>query len=140
MAACTATGTLATIAPEASGPHIALRADIDALPIAEQADHDYRSQHENCMHACGHDGHTASLLTTAAILQQQADQLPGPVSPIFQPGEEGAFGMRAMLAAGLLRLVPRPIDQAYGFHSWPAIPFGQYACPNGPVMSANAEF
>jgi amidohydrolase len=134
--ACAETGTLATIAPQASGPHVALRGDIDALPILEQTELPYASEVEGCMHACGHDGHTATLLAVGAWLQAHADALPGPVTLLFQPAEEGGRGAEAMIRAGALE----GIDCMYGWHNWPAIPFGKMVCPAGPVMSGNDVF
>ncbi|WP_210397331.1 N(2)-acetyl-L-2,4-diaminobutanoate deacetylase DoeB2 [Motiliproteus sediminis] len=133
---CATHGTVATLASDASGPHIGLRGDIDALPIREKADVAYRSTHDGCMHACGHDGHTAALWATAAWLKAHEDELPGPVTLLFQPAEEGGHGAREMIAEGALE----GIDCIYGWHNWPAIPFGQAVCPDGPVMSGNGSF
>ncbi|WP_439133787.1 N(2)-acetyl-L-2,4-diaminobutanoate deacetylase DoeB2 [Pseudomaricurvus sp.] len=133
---CAEHGTVGILAPNAKGEHIALRGDMDALPIHELTDVDYRSEVEGCMHACGHDGHTAALWATAAWLKQQEDRLPGPVSLIFQPAEEGGHGAREMIADGALD----GVDYIFGWHNWPAIPLGQAACPDGPVMSGNGTF
>ena len=129
-------GTLATLAPNANGPHIALRGDIDALPIHEEAQVSFASQTSGCMHACGHDGHTAALWATAAWLKAHEDQLPGPVTLIFQPAEEGGHGAKALIDAGALE----GIDRIYGWHNWPAIPYGQAICPDGTVMAGNGTF
>ncbi|VUD47601.1 putative hydrolase YxeP [Thalassocella blandensis] len=134
--ACTETGTLGRLAKNKPGPHIALRGDIDALPIHEQSGVDWCSTTEGCMHACGHDGHTASLMATAMWLKQHEEQLPGPVTLVFQPAEEGGHGAKAMIAEGALK----GIDAIYGWHNWPAVPLGQAICPDGPVMSANSLF
>lgn len=133
---CARYGTLATLATEAKGPHIALRGDIDALPIEELADLPYRSERPGCMHACGHDGHTAALWAAAAWLKAHEDQLPGPVTLVFQPAEEGGHGARSMVEEGALE----GVEQIYGWHNWPAIPYGQAVCPDGPVMSGNGTF
>jgi len=133
---CEQFGTLATLAPEAPGTHIALRGDIDALPIQEEAAVSYASDTPGCMHACGHDGHTAALWATAAWLKAHEDQLPGPVTLIFQPAEEGGHGAKALIDAGALK----GIDCIYGWHNWPAIPFGQAVCPNDTVMAGNGTF
>jgi hippurate hydrolase len=130
------TGTLATLAPEAKGTHIALRGDIDGLPIHEQTGLDYASNTEGRMHACGHDGHTATLLATAAWLKQCESSLSGPVTLLFQPAEEGGHGASALIREGALE----GIDMIYGWHNWPGIPFGKLVCPDGPVMCGNGTF
>lgn len=133
---CAGTGTLGRLAQNKHGKHIALRGDIDALPIHEQSGVEWSSKTDGCMHACGHDGHTASLIATAMWLKQHEAQLPGPVTLVFQPAEEGGHGAKAMIDAGALK----GIDAIYGWHNWPAVPFGQAICPDGPVMSANSLF
>lgn len=134
--ACAETGTVATLAPERAGRHIALRADIDALPIEERSGVPWISLDEGCMHACGHDGHTATLYAAAAWLKQHEDELPGPVSLLFQPAEEGGHGARRMIEGGALK----GVDAIFGWHNWPAIPYGQAACPDGAVMAGNGTF
>lgn len=133
---CAETGTVATLAPQAAGRHIALRADIDALPIHEAGDVDWASERPGCMHACGHDGHSATLMAATWWLKAREDALPGPVSLLFQPAEEGGHGAQRMIEDGALD----GVDVIYGWHNWPAIPFGQAVCPDGPVMSANGSF
>jgi hippurate hydrolase len=130
------TGTLAILAPDAKGPHIALRGDIDALPIIEKTGLDYASDFEGRMHACGHDGHTAALLATGAWLKQSEAALAGPVTLLFQPAEEGGHGASTLIREGALR----GIDRIYGWHNWPAIPFGKIVCPGGPIMCGNGTF
>ncbi|MDD3576310.1 MAG: N(2)-acetyl-L-2,4-diaminobutanoate deacetylase DoeB2 [Halothiobacillus sp.] len=134
--ACANTGTVATLAPNATGRHIALRGDIDALPIAEQTAVDWISQTPGVMHACGHDGHTATLMAVARWLKTNESALAGPVSLLFQPAEEGGHGARVMIEDGALD----GVDWIFGWHNWPAIPFGQAVCPDGPVMAANGIF
>ena len=133
---CAQYGTVATLAFDKAGQHIALRGDMDALPIEEKIDLDYRSQHKGCMHACGHDGHTAALWAAASWLKQHEADLPGPVSFLFQPAEEGGHGAKAMIEDGALE----GIDVIYGWHNWPAMPVGKAICPDGPVMSGNGTF
>lgn len=134
--ACAELGTLGRLNPDGAGPHIALRADMDALPIVEQTDHDWASHHEGCMHACGHDGHTATLLATACWLKSVETQLDGPVTLLFQPAEEGGHGAKKMIEDGALA----GIDFIYGWHNWPAIPFGKLVCPDNIIMSGNGTF
>ncbi|AKH67699.1 metal-dependent amidase/aminoacylase/carboxypeptidase [Spongiibacter sp. IMCC21906] len=133
---CAKTGTVASLGKHKRGKHIALRGDIDALPITEKSDKEWRSEHQGCMHACGHDGHTATLLATAEWLKHSEDQLTGPVTLIFQPAEEGGHGAREMIADGALE----GVDEIFGWHNWPAIPFGKLACPDDIVMCGNGTF
>ncbi len=134
--ACAGTGTLGFLAQSKPGRRIALRGDIDALPIVEQNDHEWRSKHDGCMHACGHDGHTATLMAAAAWLKSHEDALPGPVTLLFQPAEEGGHGAKQMIEDGALE----NIDAVFGWHNWPAIPFGKAVCPDGAVMAGNGTF
>jgi len=133
---CANTGTLAVLAADKTGPHIALRADIDALPITEQSKVDWTSHHEGCMHACGHDGHTATLYNTALWLKAHEQDLPGPVTLIFQPAEEGGHGAKRMIEDGALK----GVKAIYGWHNWPAISLGQAVCPEGTIMVGNGTF
>jgi hippurate hydrolase len=133
---CARTGSVATLAPHAQGEHIGLRADIDAIPLQEDTGLGYASKNPELMHACGHDGHTATLVAAALWLKQHEDKLPGPVTLIFQPAEEGGHGAKAMLESGCLD----GIDFIYGWHNWPAIKFGQALCPDGIVMAGNGTF
>lgn len=135
--ACADTGTVATLNGAAAGErNIALRGDIDALPITEKTEKPYTSQHEGCMHACGHDGHTATLLATAQWLKHHEQSLDCAVTLIFQPAEEGGHGALRMIESGALE----GVDEIYGWHNWPAIPFGEMLCPDGIVMSGNGTF
>lgn len=141
--ACAGTGTLALLNGDALSDartgrvrHVALRGDIDALPINEQSGQSWSSEHQGCMHACGHDGHTASLLGTARWLKYHEAELTGPVSLLFQPAEEGGHGARRMIEDGALD----GVDEIYGWHNWPAIPFGELLCPDQLVMCGNGTF
>lgn len=134
--ACARYGTVATLAPRAPGEHIALRSDMDALPIQEPESHDLTSVSENVMHACGHDGHMAALLGVAKWLKASESALPGPVSLLFQPAEEGGHGAREMIADGALD----GVDTIFGWHNWPGLPLGKALCPDGSVMSGNGTF
>ena len=133
---CASTGTLGRLAADAPGRHIALRADIDALPIVEDSGVAWSSETPGCMHACGHDGHTATLYAAAMWLKRHESRLPGPVTPLFQPAEEGGHGAEAMIADGALE----GIDCIFGWHNWPAIPFGRAVCPDDAVMAGNGTF
>ncbi len=133
---CAQTGTVARLATGAPGRHIALRGDMDALPIREASGVAWSSTRDGCMHACGHDGHTATLMTAAAWLKKHENSLPGPVTLLFQPAEEGGHGARQMIEDGALD----GIDAIFGWHNWPAISFGKAVCPDGTVMSGNGTF
>lgn len=129
-------GIVATIRRGASNRAVGLRADMDALPIEEQTGLPYASGTPGVMHACGHDGHTTSLLGAAALLTQSTDWS-GTVHLIFQPAEEGYGGARAMLADGLLTRFP--IERIFGYHNWPGLPAGQVAVHDGPVMAQGSR-
>jgi hippurate hydrolase len=133
---CARFGCVATLAAEAPGEHIALRTDMDALPIQENAPVAFCSSEPGKMHACGHDGHMAVLLGAAYWLKQHEVQLPGPVSLIFQPAEEGGHGAKKMIEDGALQ----GVDRIFGWHNWPALPAGTAVCPDGAVMSGNGTF
>ncbi|QOD12112.1 amidohydrolase [Psychrobacter sp. 28M-43] len=120
-----------------SGPTIGIRADIDALPIKEQNDIEHKSTHENCMHACGHDGHTSVLLGTAKHLSQHKN-FSGTIYFIFQPAEEVLGGAKAMIDDGLFDKFP--MDAVYGLHNWPGLPVGEIAVNNGPMMASFDTF
>jgi hippurate hydrolase len=113
---------------------IGLRADMDALPMREEGDVEWRSCQPGRMHACGHDGHTAMLLGAARYLARTR-QFDGTVNLIFQPGEEGYAGARAMIQDGLFERFP--CDGVYAMHNWPALPPGTIAVRPGPIMAAS---
>jgi amidohydrolase len=116
---------------------IALRADMDALRIAEQGTPPYRSRHRGLMHACGHDGHTAMLLGAAKQLSAEGG-FSGIVRFIFQPAEEWGKGALAMLADGLMSRFP--FDEIYGLHNWPGLPVGSFETRSGPLLAAEDNF
>ena len=134
------TATVAWIG-DPSKPCIALRADIDALPIEEKTGLAYASSHPGRMHACGHDGHTATLLGTAAVLQSMAAELPVCVKLLWQPAEEGGGGGERLVAAGVLdgRLGPK-VSAIFGLHGWPGIKVGNVASKPGVLLAATDQF
>lgn len=133
---CAKTGIVAYVAQGGDGDHVALRADMDGLVLEEATDVPWKSRHPGYMHGCGHDGHIAVMLAAAEWLKKNEADLPGPVSFIFQPAEEGGYGAREMIADGALE----GVDRIFGWHNWPSIPFGKAVCPPGPTMAANGAF
>jgi amidohydrolase len=126
------TGVLGELQGSSNGKTIALRADMDALPIQETSDISYKSQTDGIMHACGHDGHLAMLLGAAKILSQNKDRFSGNIRFIFQPAEEGEGGARYMIADGCLNNV----DEIYGMHLWNYQPYGEIGVKSGSIMAA----
>jgi amidohydrolase len=130
-------GVVARLDTGRPGPVVALRADIDALPIDEQSGVDFASENAGVMHACGHDGHTAMLLGAARALADGRDALPGgEIRFVFQPAEEMApGGARDLVAAGVME----GVDLVYGCHLWTPLAYGKVAAMPGPFMAA-ADF
>lgn len=128
------TGLIAEIG--SGQPVVALRADIDALPILEQTNLPYQSQNPGVMHACGHDFHQTSLLGAAALLKEKEDQLEGTVRLIFQPAEEISEGASDVLATGLLE----DVQGIIGFHNIPQLKAGQLALNAGAMMAGVEKF
>lgn len=132
------TGVVAVInGNRGPGRTIALRADMDALPMAEQTNLPYASKVENMMHACGHDGHTAMLLAAAKQLCESRD-FAGKVVLIFQPAEEGGAGARVMIEEGILERFG--IEEVYGMHNQPGLDVGSFAIRSGPMMAGGDRF
>ncbi|MDO8692921.1 MAG: M20 aminoacylase family protein [Sheuella sp.] len=136
------TGIVATLrgnGPNADDPKraIALRADMDALPVTEVNQFEHISRNIGRMHACGHDGHTAMLLGGATLLQAKPD-FDGTVHFIFQPGEEGGAGARIMIEEGLFEKFPAAA--VFALHNWPAMPAGKMGVRVGPIMAATNRF
>ncbi|GGJ83345.1 M20 aminoacylase family protein [Pseudomonas matsuisoli] len=119
------------------GPSIGLRADMDALPIQELGESDHRSTAKGCMHACGHDGHTAILLATARYLSENRDFI-GTVYFVFQPAEENLGGAQKMIDDGLFERFP--MQAIYGLHNWPGLPAGKVAVNPGAMMASLDTF
>lgn len=133
------TGVVATIEGQKtdSGRAIALRADLDALDIHEETGLSYASQNSGKMHACGHDGHTATLLGAAKYLNENKN-FNGKVHLIFQPAEEGGNGAHKMIAEGLFK--DFPCDYVFGIHNWPWAPVGKIGTRSGPLLASVDEF
>ena len=117
---------------------IGLRADMDALPMQERNVFGHKSANDGCMHACGHDGHTAMLLAAAQYLSTEGGDLPGTVHFIFQPAEEGEAGAAAMIRDGLFDRFP--MQAVYGLHNWPGLEEGAIAARPGAQMAAVDRF
>ena len=126
------TGVVGTLA-NGDGPVVGLRADMDALPIHEANNFDYRSQLDGKMHACGHDGHTAMLLGAARYLAESRD-FEGTIRFIFQPAEEAARGARVMMDEGLFQMFP--VEAVFGMHNWPGLEVGRFAMRPGPMKAS----
>jgi len=140
------TGVLAHLpaTTDTQGPAVALRADMDALPIVERTGRPYASTNPGVMHACGHDGHTTMLLGAARVLAS-LEHRPNPVTFVFQPAEEGGAGGEKMCDAGALRGIDAgglgtPVERIYGLHGWPHLPLGVVASRPGPLLAATDEF
>ena len=129
-------GVVATLTRGHAQGRVGLRADMDALPITEDTGLPYASTTSGVMHACGHDGHTASLLGAAALLAADTSWS-GTVDFIFQPAEEGYGGSRAMVGAGLFERFP--MDRVFGFHNWPGLAAGTIAVHDGVVMASGGR-
>jgi len=138
----TTSGIVAILEGSRPGPTMLLRGDMDALPMPEDTGLDYASRVDNCMHACGHDTHTAMLASAARVLSSRRDDIAGRVLFMFQPGEEGHHGARFMLEEGLLDVParsdgsPSPVDAAFALHITSSLPTGWVSTRGGPVMAS----
>src|SRR5919205_2526015 len=128
-------GVIATLRG-GEGPTVALRADMDALPILEDTGLPFASETEGKMHACGHDGHTSMLVGAAHALSGMKDRLGGTVKFVFQPAEEGGGGGKVMVDEG----VADDVSSIFALHLWPGLPFGDVATKAGPIMAAADAF
>lgn len=124
------TGVVGELTGALPGPTVALRADMDALPVSEKTGLSYASENDGVMHACGHDCHMAMLLGAARILMDVRGQLRGEVRLIFQPAEENACGARDMIAAGAIE----GVDAIFGQHVWSEVDAGTFSCEPGARM------
>ena len=136
-------GITAILEGSSPGPTMLLRGDLDALPMPEDTGLEFASRVDGCMHACGHDTHTAMLSSAAHLLSSRRDEIAGRVLFMFQPGEEGHHGARFMLEEGLLDVPPAsdgsasPVDAAFALHITSALPSGWVSTRGGPVMAAS---
>lgn len=131
-------GVTALLDSGTPGPCVMLRADMDALPIQEENETDYRSTVDGAMHACGHDCHVSIGLTATKALLRTGGAERGSVKLVFQPAEEGGNGALAMVQDGVLE--SPPVDAAFGLHVWNHLPVGQVAVVDGPFMGAVDKF
>ncbi|MEO8752221.1 MAG: M20 family metallopeptidase [Casimicrobiaceae bacterium] len=131
------TGIVAMLEGAKPGPTVAIRADMDALPMSEPAGLPYASKVAGKMHSCGHDAHTAIALGVAAVLSEQRENLSGRVMFIFQPAEETLSGAKAMLDAGAFDEKP---DAILGFHNWPPLATGTVGWHTEAVMASSDAF
>jgi amidohydrolase len=131
------TGVVGVIKYGKSNRSIGLRADMDALPIAEHNTFDHASVHARTMHACGHDGHTAMLLAAAKHLSEHR-HLDGTVYLVFQPAEEAGGGAHAMIKEGLFDRFP--MQAIFGIHNWPGLEAGKFGIKTGPVFASSSIF
>jgi len=120
------------------GPAVLLRGDMDALPVTEQTDEPFTSEHDGVMHACGHDLHVAGLVGAARLLAARREQIAGSVVLMFQPGEEGYHGARLMIEEGVLDAAGSRVVAAYGVHVVSStVPTGVVATRPGTLMAAS---
>ena len=131
------TGVRAVFRGDGTGRSIAFRADMDALPVAEETGLPFASEHPGMMHACGHDGHMANLLTLAEWLRDNRASLRDTVTLLFQPAEETTGGAKRMIDEGALR--NPDVEAVYGMHMMPDVPRGMAACCAGPMMAQTCE-
>jgi amidohydrolase len=133
------TGVVGVLNKGTEGKTIALRADMDALPVLEQTNFSYKSKNKGIMHACGHDVHMACLIGAAKILTRLKDELPGKVKFIFQPSEEvHPGGAKPMIGAGVLK--NPDASGIFALHCDPAIPIGKIGVREGPTMAQAEDF
>ena len=130
------TGIVATIHGKKPGKTVLLRADMDALPMSENPNNPFASKVDGKMHACGHDGHTAALCLSAAVLNEMKENLSGTVKFMFQPAEEAEGGAYPMIQAGALE----GVDGAFGAHLWGSMPEGTVSIKYGAMMAAPDNF
>jgi amidohydrolase len=132
------TGLVALLRGDRPGKTLLVRADIDALPLHEEATHSYASRNPGVMHACGHDAHMAMLLGAIRFLAEHKQAITGIIKFVFQPAEEGPGGADLMIEEGVLE--EPHVDAALGYHIWAELPVGVVGVRNGPLMASSDEF
>ncbi len=130
------TGVIGVLNGSAPGKTIALRADIDALPVKENTGLEFASVNEGCCHACGHDLHMTTLLAAARLLSKYRHRLQGTVKFFFQPAEEKLGGSETIINNGFLE----DVDAIFGIHTWPDVPGGSIGIKKGPMMAGSDSF
>ena len=137
VAACGGLGLKAVLEGRPGGKTVALRAEMDALPLKEEGDKEYISQNEGATHACGHDGHMAALMAAAQVLTAHRTEWTGRIVFLFQPAEElPPGGALAMVKDGALD----GVDAVFGLHLWQGLPTGRIGAVKGPMMAAADNF
>lgn len=130
-------GIVAVLEGERPGPVVALRADMDALPVRENTGKEYCSKIPGVMHACGHDGHMANLLGSVHVLTQLKEHIRGRIKFIFQPAEEGGAGADVMCKDGALK--NPDVDVIFGLHGWPELSCGKVGVKYGPLLASTSD-
>ena len=128
------TGVVGLLAGKPGQKTVAIRADMDALPVTEETDRPYKSRTQGIAHACGHDGHTAAALSVAEVLAKHKERLTNSVKFIFQPAEETASGALSMIEQGAMR--DPKVDAVLAVHLWSYLPVGKVAFRSGPIFSS----